>query len=358
MTAQQPISPASPTVAVVGAYGHTGRFVVAELLRRGARVLAIGRDAGRLAQAHQHPCVELRPASLTDSAALDAALSGAAAVIHCAGPFLDSAEPVVQAALRARIHYLDVTAEQASAKALFEAHGPAAHGAGVVILPAMGFYGGLADLLATAALDDWTGADEVEIGIALDHWWPTKGTRVTGQRNTVPRLILQDGQLVPLAPSTPVHWRFPEPFGEQEMAQVPFSEIVLLSRHLAVRAARTFLATRPLQELRNPDTPPPTAADATGRSPQRFLVEVRARRGDRERRVAAAGHDIYAFSAPLIVEAALRLLAGAHTGPGVKAPGELFDAWDFLRSLRGDLDLQLHRETVVAAREAAEAPAA
>jgi hypothetical protein len=32
---------------------------------------------------------------------------------------------------------------------------------GIVIIPAMAFYGGLGDLLATAAMGDWTIADEI-----------------------------------------------------------------------------------------------------------------------------------------------------------------------------------------------------
>ena len=36
------------TVAVFGAYGHTGRFVVAELLERGYVPILAGRDPGQL----------------------------------------------------------------------------------------------------------------------------------------------------------------------------------------------------------------------------------------------------------------------------------------------------------------------
>ena len=51
-------------------------------------------------------------ASVDDPASLDRAISGAAAVINCAGPFMDTAAPLIEAAIRGRIHYLDVTAEQ------------------------------------------------------------------------------------------------------------------------------------------------------------------------------------------------------------------------------------------------------
>ncbi len=61
---------------------------------------------------------------------------------------------------------------------------------GIIILPAMGFYGGLADLLATAAMAGWETADAIDIAIALDSWEPTPGTRLTGKRNTYRRLVL------------------------------------------------------------------------------------------------------------------------------------------------------------------------
>ena len=100
------------TVAVFGAYGHTGRFVVAELRDRGFVPLLAGRDAGQLrALAASHPGLDVRPASVDDPASLDRALAGAAAVINCAGPFAATAAPVIEAALRAGIPYVDVAAE-------------------------------------------------------------------------------------------------------------------------------------------------------------------------------------------------------------------------------------------------------
>ena len=41
-----------PIVAVFGATGHTGRFVIAELLRRGITPIAITRDADALSTAN------------------------------------------------------------------------------------------------------------------------------------------------------------------------------------------------------------------------------------------------------------------------------------------------------------------
>ncbi len=327
-----------PVVAVYGASGHTGRFVVAELSRRGATAIAIGRNAASLAAADFPAGVRHKVAALDDRAALDRALTRADAVINCAGPFLDTAEPLVSAALRSRIHYFDVTAEQASAQAIFERYSASAEDAGVAVIPAMGFFGGLADLLATAALGDWTHADEARIGIALDSWKPTEGTRVTGRRNTAPRLTLREGRLQPLAdPAANLVWPFADPFGAQEMVELPFTEAILIGRHLQVGELHTYLNTTPLRDLRNADTPAPVAADTSGRSAQTFLVEVEVRHEGAVRRASARGRDIYAITAPLVVEAVERVLNGGAAHGGVFAPGALFDAQDFLTALAPDL---------------------
>jgi hypothetical protein len=49
--------------------------------------------------------------------------------------------------------------------------------------------------------------------------------------------------------------------------------------------------------------------------------------------VIARGQDIYAVTAPIVVEAAQRIAAGAVRTTGVVTAGEAFDARDFLGSL-------------------------
>lgn len=317
-----------PAVAVYGAGGHTGKFVVAELRRRAIPVVAVGRDASRLPAG-----VPGREAAIDDPVALDRAFAGCAVVVNCAGPFLDTAAPVVEAALRAGCSYLDVTAEQASAQATFQAYDGPARAAGVAVIPAAGFYGGLADLLASAL----AGAEPVErisTAVALDRWWPTEGTRRTGERNRVPRVVVEDGRLVPMGlPAASIDWRFDAPHGAQTVVEMPFSEIVTLSRHLRVRSLRSYLSASALADVRDADTPAPSASDALGRSAQRFAMEVVVDGPAGTRRAVARGQDIYAVSAPLIAEAVVRLLDPAYPRSGALALGEAFDARDFLRAL-------------------------
>jgi len=322
-------------VLVYGAYGHTGRFVVPELLERGLTPVLSGRDPARLAaMAARFPGLDVRPAAADDPRSLASAVRGTAIVVNCAGPFLDTAVPVAAAAVAAGAHYLDVTAEQAAVRELYRTHQERGWPASIAVIPAMAFYGGLADLLATTAAAGWAAIDEITVAIGLDRWWPTAGTRNTGRRNTATRLVVSGGRLVPAPSPAPLRdWEFPPPLGRQAVAGSPFTEIVTMARHLPAAAIVTYLTSAALDDLRDPATPAPAAADQAGRSAQQFIVDVTLRRGGQERRISAAGRDIYAVTAPLVAEAAARLADGRASVRGAAAPGEAFDAGDFLAAL-------------------------
>lgn len=324
-----------PAVAVVGATGHTGGFVIAELLRRGIMPIAIARDAAALVGApFPQDGVLRRQALLDDAGSIDRAFAGAAAVINCAGPFLDTAGAVAAGALRAGVHYLDVSAEQASTSEVLDKYDRVGRDAGVVLVPAMGFYGGFADLLVTAALGDWERADSVEVMIGLDSWHPTRGTRITGAKNKAERMVIAGGQLAAMKlPPAKKFWAFGDPLGQQTMIEVPFSEVILIERHLKTAELHTYLSSVALDDIRNAATPAPKAVDARGRSTQHFAVDVVASFGGKIRRITAQGRDIYAFSAPLVCEAVVRLLDGRFHGTGAGPAGAIFDAGEILAAL-------------------------
>ncbi len=316
-------------IAVVGASGHTGRFVLQEIEWSSSAAIAIGRDFSRLPPGG-------RVASLDDPKSLDFALAGADAVINCAGPFMDTAFPVLDAAIRAGIPYLDVCAEQATVLSLYRERHVQVREAGITALPGMAFYGGLGDLLATAACGDWTSPDAIDVAVALDSWLPTAGTRETGRRNKARRQIVRGGRLKPVPePALRRSWDFAQPFGELEIVATPLTETILINRHLGARAVTAYMNLAPLEDLQDPQTPPPKPVDELGRSAQRFLVEVEVTLEGEVRRASAAGRDIYAVTAPLVVAAAHGLL-DCGTPSGVLAPGEVFEAAAFLRRLASE----------------------
>ena len=329
-------------VAVYGATGHTGRFVASELERRGVAVRRIARQPPtQLSSPQDGGLSTWACASCDDPDALDRALAGTAAVINCAGPFMDTAPAVIEAALRAGAHYFDIAAEQRSVRQSLATYHAEAMDSGLVVLPALAFYGGLADLLVAQLCRGLRVVDEILIGVALDYWHPTAGTRRTGERNTARRLIISGGRLAPLpTPAARGRWQFPLPFGELPVVSVPLSEIITIARHISANRIESFMNEAPLKDLAKADTPPPTPAEASGRSTQSFVMDVFASGEGQSRRLAAFGRDIYAISAPLVVEGCMRVLSQRPRKGGTFTPAEIFEPQDFLAALGLDIRVE------------------
>ncbi|GAA1624771.1 saccharopine dehydrogenase NADP-binding domain-containing protein [Catellatospora bangladeshensis] len=343
------------TVAVFGAYGHTGRFVVAELRARGFVPLALGRNEDRLRELAAGTDLAYRTASAGDPASLDAALAGAAAVVNAAGPFASTAAPVIEAALRAGIPYVDVAAEIEANADTFAQFSERAEAAGVAVVPAMAFFGGLGDLLVTAAMGDWTQADEAHVAYGLSSWHPTAGTLSSGtvsrDRRDGRRVRFTGGRLEYYAAEgalPTLDWDFPAPLGRRPVfGEFTMADVVTVPSHLPIPEVRTYMTTVAATDLATPGTPAPAAVDGSGRSAQTFTVDVVVRSGGTRRRIAAHGQDIYAISAPLAVEAVRRLLAGEVKATGVASAGKIFDADGFLSALSGHLTVEQHGESRV-----------
>lgn len=275
-------------------------------------------------------------ASVDDPGSLDRAIAGAAAVVNCAGPFADTAVPVVEAALRAGVHYVDIAAEQVVTLDVLARFDAPARQAGVVVGPSMAFYGGLGDLLATAAMGDWPDADDIQVAIALDSWLPTVGTRRTIARNAGRHVVYTGSGFAPASgTASTLTWEFPPPVGSRTMTELPTADLVTVAHHLRAARIAVHMNAEPLADLDDPATPPPVPADDLGRSAQRFHVDVVVRRGGAERRASASGQDIYAVSGPIAAGAIARLL-GVRSGrcAGVRTAGQLFEPAAFLRSLQ------------------------
>ncbi|NUR94913.1 MAG: NAD(P)H-binding protein [Kribbellaceae bacterium] len=312
-------------IVVYGATGHTGRFVVEELLRQNLPTAVSGRN--RTALTEHWADLDVRPAAVDDPRALDRALQNAAAVINCAGPFATTAEPLIEAAARQRIPYVDVAAEIEANAATLARHST------TPVVPAMAFYGAIGDLLTTAIVE---APAAVHVAYGLSSWHPTPGTRVAGRvshdRRAGRRVRYADGRLqYHDDPPVQQDWTFPEPLGKRQViAEFSMADIVTIPSHLAVPEVRTYMTVDAAGDLADADTPaPPRDSD------QAFVVDVRV--GDR--RATAAGHDIYAISAPLAVGAVRRILAGETRATGVASAGAMFDTVEFLKDLPLTLDL-------------------
>ena len=124
---------------IYGANGYTGGLIAREAARRGHRPVLAGRDARAVAALAAELGLEHRSFALDDPRTLEAGLAGGVTtVLHCAGPFTATSRPMVEACLRRRAHYLDITGEIDVFEACAARDGEA-RGTGIMLLPGTGF---------------------------------------------------------------------------------------------------------------------------------------------------------------------------------------------------------------------------
>lgn len=123
---------------IYGAYGYTGELITQLASKQGLNPLLAGRNAVKLRQVAEKFHFSFSTLELNDEKALAEALNQVPLVLHVAGPYSATAEPMVKACLRHRVHYLDVTGEVD----VFEwiaSQDEKAKEAGIVLLPGVGF---------------------------------------------------------------------------------------------------------------------------------------------------------------------------------------------------------------------------
>lgn len=124
-------------IIVYGAYGYTGELIVRKCQELGIRPLLSGRNEEKLKTVSDkyelsYLVADLKPTDLDDL------LSGAKVVIHAAGPFIHTSKPMVEACIRNKVHYTDITGEIA-VFAQARTYDAQAKEAGVMLLPGTGF---------------------------------------------------------------------------------------------------------------------------------------------------------------------------------------------------------------------------
>ncbi|HEV8632301.1 MAG TPA: saccharopine dehydrogenase NADP-binding domain-containing protein [Thermoanaerobaculia bacterium] len=332
-----------------GAYGYTGELIAREAAARGLRPLLAGRDPGRLGALGEATGLPWRAFDLADGAALRETLAGAPAVLHCAGPFVHTYRPMVEACLERRVHYLDITGEAAVFTALADL-GPRAAAAGVTLLPGAGFDVAPSDCLAAHLKRRLPGATQLTLAFRPDAA-PSRGTAATmAEHAHEGGLVRRDGMLV----RVPVAWRTRQvDFGDgpQPAVTIPWGDVVTawyttgipnieVYAAMPERVIRRLRRSRPLVRLlglaplrrlaasRARRRPPGPSAEKLERGETRLWGEVRdAASGE----VAAArqrGPQAYRWTV-LTALAAVQRVAAGEVKPGFTTPAGAFGA-DFV----------------------------
>ncbi len=123
---------------IYGANGYTGELITRFAAERGMKPILAGRNAIKVEELAKKHHFDYRVFSLDETDRLDAALLEVDMVLHCAGPFSITSRPMVEACLRNKKHYTDITGEIS----VFEtcaALDKKAQDAGIMVMPGVGF---------------------------------------------------------------------------------------------------------------------------------------------------------------------------------------------------------------------------
>ncbi|GAB2896696.1 trans-acting enoyl reductase family protein [Microbulbifer echini] len=154
-------------IMIYGAYGYTGELIARQAVAQGFRPILAGRNAQKLqplADALNLPAMAI---DLDTAEILERSLQDIYLVIHCAGPFSTTAEPMMRACLNSRTHYQDITGEIDVYEAAQRLDG-AAKTAGIVLCPGTGFDVIPTDCLAAALHNALPSATHLTLGFDSD----------------------------------------------------------------------------------------------------------------------------------------------------------------------------------------------
>ena len=87
-----------------GANGYTGQLIARMSAEYGLKPLLAGRNEAALQQLSASLGLDYRAFSLEDTQALDNALREVPIVLHAAGPFRHTAETMIRACIRMKVH--------------------------------------------------------------------------------------------------------------------------------------------------------------------------------------------------------------------------------------------------------------
>src|SRR5687768_4728008 len=123
---------------IYGANGYTGELIAREAKTRGMTPVLAGRRFDKIAPLAGELGFEHRVFALGSADAIAPHIQDVGLVLHCAGPFATTSPPMIEACLRSKAHYLDITGEITIFE-LARTKNAEAEAAGVVVCPGVGF---------------------------------------------------------------------------------------------------------------------------------------------------------------------------------------------------------------------------
>ncbi len=340
-----------------GAYGFTGRMILDHALALGLRPVIAGRSHEKIAALAQRHGLQQCEASVDDAGALERMLYGMRLVLNAAGPFGQTAIPIMRACIKTRTRYVDIGGDVSVLRQQFQlSEAFAREGVGAVL--AVGFDVVPTDFAAKWAARDQgnavAGADELRLGLSLPVSMSRGSTKAVIDELHHGTLVLRDGVLQRVRPRDH-RSLFDYGQGPSESIANTWGDLLTAPRTTGIRNVTVYfeatpavrraalysqLLSRParLQAVRSflkviarllPEGP----AEPLRTSRQATVVAHLLRKGRVIRKVRIRTGDAYEFTAASAAKAVLRVLDMEHLS-GIETPARALGD-DFLEKLPG-----------------------
>ena len=331
------------TFLIYGANGYTGELITRYAVEQGLKPILVGRNAIKIEELAKKNHLEYRVFSLDETGRLDAALNEVETVLHCAGPFSLTSQPMAEACLRTRTHYTDITGEIAVFESM-AARDKAAKDAGITIMPGVGFDVVPSDCLARHLKDRLPSATHLSLAFyglgRLSHGTQATMTMNVGKGGA----IRKDGKIT----SVPAAWKTREiDFGEvtKEAVTIPWGDVATAYYSTGIPNIEVFtvvppsnlkmlklsrylgrlLATKPLQDYLHKQIPAGGPSDEE-RAKGRTLLWGEATDLNGNRVVSQMqGPEGYTLTALAALNITRKILDG-NFNPGYQTPAKAYGA--------------------------------
>lgn len=175
---------------IYGAYGYTGKLIVAEAIRNGYRPLLAGRSKDKLIPLAETLCLDWVVLDLDDTEKLQSIVSKMDLVLNVAGPFFRTSEKMVEACLKGSTHYLDIANEIPVIHKLFSINEQAVNKE-IALITGVGF-GAVATNCLVKYVAEQAG-DPIKIECASI---PHTNHRSSGATKTILDVLTQGGKVI------------------------------------------------------------------------------------------------------------------------------------------------------------------
>lgn len=230
---------------IYGATGYTGRLIACEAKRRGLAPILAGRNSVEIEKLGRELDLPFRSFACTDADLIAQNIHGQSLVLHCAGPFSATSQPMVDACIQAKTHYLDITGEIPVFERIHKSHALFER-AGIIAMPGVGFDVVPSDCLAALLKKALPDASDLKIALKFAAS-PSQGTSKTMVEGLYAGTVVRrEGKLIRLpSGSLQRKVRFWNSKRERPVTAISWGDVSTAFYSTGILNIETYLATNP-----------------------------------------------------------------------------------------------------------------